>query len=315
MHIFFRRISQLLESYIVIVVIAMSAGLIFSKYVAFFSNYTQIMLAAICFLSALKLDISAIESSLKDVKMLFIENALMLIVFPVAIYFLMRLIAPQFAIAFMILAAMPSGMTTPLLSEVAGGRQALALVLTASTSLLAPFTIPFVFYLLLGSKISMDFGSMIWSLSKVMILPIVLAVAVRPMLVKPIKASMYTFKPISIILLGLLIMGIVGQEGSSIIDAFHGVEFIWALVGLFILFALFHMIGYFAAPWRDRQDRITMSICLTYMNFTIAIFLAGKYFNDPHVIVPVILATIPWSLMVVPFSTLMKRLRPVKAAR
>lgn len=310
MHIFFKRIAHLLESYIVIVVLAMALGLIFSKYVAFFSDYTQIMLAIICFLSALKMDLTTIESSLKDVKMLFVANALMLIVFPVVLYFLVRWIAPDFAIAFMMLAAMPSAMTSPLLSEVSGGRQGLALVLTASTSLLAPFTIPLVFYLLLGSTVSMDFGSMIWSLSKVMILPIVLAMAVRPMLIKPIKASMYAFKPISITLLGLLIMGIVGKEADPLLQAFHQGVFLWSLVGLFVLFIALYLIGYWATPWRDRADRMTMSVCLTYMNFTIAIFLAGKYFSsNPYVVVPVILSVIPWSLTVVPFAAMMKKIR------
>lgn len=316
MHIFFKRITHLLESYIVIVILAMSLGLIFARYVSFLSNYTQIMLATICFLSALKMDLTVIESSLKDVKMLFVANVLMLVVFPVGLYYLIRWIAPDFAIAFMMLAAMPSAMTSPLLSEVSGGRQGLALVLTASTSLLAPFTIPLVFYLLLGSTVSMNFGSMIWSLSKVMILPIVLAIVVRPMLVRPIKASMYAFKPISIALLGALIMGIVGQEAGPLIQALHQGVFLWSLLGLFALFAILHVIGYWAVPWRDRTDRITVSICLTYMNFTIAIFLAGRYFSDnPYVVVPVILSVIPWSLSVVPFSEIMKRLSPIRRAK
>lgn len=310
MHIFFKKITQLLESYVLIVILAITIGLIFSRQVTFLSDYGQFMLAIICFLSALKLDLTTIESSVKDVKMLVIANALMLFLFPIVVYYLTRIVFPQYAIAFMILAAMPSGMTSPLLSEVSGGRQELALVLTATTSLLAPFTIPFVLHFLVGSTVAVNFGSMIWSLSKVMILPIVLAMAIRPMLVKSIKKSMYAFKPISLILLGALIAGIVGKQSVAILDAFHGGAFIWALVALFVLFAAFHVIGYFATPWRDHADRITMSICLTYMNFTLAIFLVGQYFKDPNVVIPVILSTIPWSMMVIPFSALIKRVGP-----
>lgn len=309
MNVFFKKITQLLQSYVLIVILAMGIGLIFSKQVSFLSDYGQTMLAVICFLSALKLDLSTIESSVKDVKMLVIANALMLFIFPVVIYYLTRMIFPQYAIAFMILAAMPSGMTSPLLSEVSGGRQELALVLTATTSLLAPFTIPFVLHFLVGSTVSVNFGSMIWSLSKVMILPIVLAMVIRPMLVDSIKKSMYAFKPVSLFLLGLLITGIVGKQAVAILDVFHGGAFVWCLVALFILFAMFHLIGYFATPWRDQKDRITMSICLTYMNFTLAIFLVGQYFKDPNIVIPVILSTIPWSMMVIPFSALIKRVK------
>lgn len=309
MHIIFKRINQLLSSYVLIVCVAIAIGLIFSRHVSFLSDYGQIMLAIICFLSALKLDLTTIESSVKDVRMLIVANTLMLFLFPIVVYYLSRMIFPQYAIAFMILAAMPSGMTSPLLSEVSGGRQELALVLTATTSLLAPFTIPFVLHLLVGSTVAVDFGSMIWSLSKVMILPIVLAMAIRPMLVTSIKKSMYAFKPISLLLLGALIAGIVAKQSVAILDAFHGGAFIWSLIALFALFAAFHVIGYFATPWRDRADRITMSICLTYMNFTLAIFLVGRYFKDPNVVIPVILSTIPWSMMVIPFSALIKRMK------
>jgi BASS family bile acid:Na+ symporter len=204
---------------------------------------------------------------------------------------------------------MPTGMTSPLLSEVTGGRQGLALVLTASTSLLAPFTIPFVLHWLLGSTIAVNFGSMIWSLAKVMILPIVLAMVIRPLLIKPIKASLYAFKPVSLILLGILITGIVAKQGDAIMDALHNGIFLWSLVLLCVLFIVFHLIGYFITPWKDQADRITMSICLTYMNFTLAIFIVGQYFEDPNIVIPVILSTIPWSLMVIPFSWAVKRVK------
>jgi predicted Na+-dependent transporter len=309
MHIFFKRIGQLLESYVLIVFVSLFIGLVFSHQVAFLSEYGQAILAAICFLSALKLDLASIEASLKDVKALVIANTLMLILFPVGVYYLCQLVLPQFAIAFMLLAAMPTGMTSPLLSEVTGGRQGLALVLTASTSLLAPFTIPFVLHWLLGSTIAVNFGSMIWSLAKVMILPIVLAMVIRPLLIKPIKASLYAFKPVSLVLLGILITGIVAKQGDAIMDALHNGIFLWSLVLLCLLFIVFHLIGYFITPWKDRADRITMSICLTYMNFTLAIFIVGQYFEDPNIVIPVILSTIPWSLMVIPFSWAVKRVK------
>jgi BASS family bile acid:Na+ symporter len=290
-----------------IVGLAITIGLMFSHQVKILSDYGQILLMAICFLSALKLDLKSIKSSLKDGKMLLVANILMLFVFPIAVYYVTLLVLPQFAVAFMLLASMPSGMTSPLLSEVSGGRQELALIITASTSLLAPFSIPFVIHLLVGSFVTVSFSSMIVSLAKVMILPIILAMIVRPMLIDSIKKSFFAFKPISLLLLGLLITGIVGKQSTAIMDAFHGGAFLWSLIALFALFVVFHIVGYFAIPWRDRVDRITMSICLTYMNFTLAIFLVGQYFTDPNIVIPVILSTIPWSLMVIPFSWMVKK--------
>ena len=60
--------------------------------------------------------------------------------------------------------------------------------------------------------------------------------------------------------------------------------------------------------FRVRSDRVTVTICLTFMNFTLAIFLAGQYFPQPNVLVPVILSVIPWSLLLIPFRALTARL-------
>lgn len=312
MHPVFQRIGQLLQSYVLIVFIALFAGLVFADTFKSVAPYGQVLLAIICFLSALKLDLKSIQSSLKDMKMMLVVNTLMLILFPVIIFYLTKLIAPQYAVAFMILAAMPTAMTAPLLSEVCGGRQELALVLTATTSLIAPFTIPLAINLFAHADVHVNFWSMASQLALVMILPIVMAMIIRPMLIKSIQQSQYVFKPISLALLGLLIAGIVGKQAEAMMKALQGGEFIWSLVALCILFVVFHIIGYFATPWRDKRDRITISVCLTYMNFTLAIFLVGQYFTDPNIIIPVILSTIPWSLMVIPFRAVAARVLDIK---
>lgn len=306
-----RSLPQLLQSYILILFIALFVGLVFADVVKPVSSYGAYLLAAIFFMSALKIDFKEAWKCIKDYRMLAVTNIVMLLVFPAVVYYLTLLILPQYAIAFMILAAMPCGMTCPLLAEVTGGRQDLALVLTISTSLLAPFTIPLVIHLLAGSAVAVSFMTMFLSLVKTVILPIALANVVKLVWNKKISAASYRFKPISLLLLGLLIMGIVSKQADMIIDGLRG-AFLVSLIALFVLFILFHVAGYFMIYWRDRRDRITISVCLTYMNFTLAIFLVGEFFTDPNIVVPIILSTIPWSLMVIPYKYYVKRMGWVK---
>jgi len=120
-----------------------------------------------------------------------------------------------------------------------------------------------------------------------------------------IKATYFTFKPISTTLLGLLIMGIVAKQSATILGGLN-LAFLIEIAALFVLFAFFHVAGYYTVWWRKRDDRVTITICLTYLNFTLAIYLAGKFFNDPKIVVPVVLSVLPWSLLIIPFKYVMK---------
>lgn len=309
---FFTRLAQLLESYVLILFIALFVGLVFADAIAPISAYGPFLLAAIFFVSALKIDFKEVRRCFRDPWMIIVTNVIMLLVFPTLIYGLSLAVLPQYAIAFLILAAMPCGMTCPLLAEVTGGKQDLALVLTVTTSLLAPLTIPLILGFFAGSEVAVSFSSMFMTLFEVVILPIALANIVKALWDKKISAASYAFKPVSITLLGLLIMGIVAKQAHTILEALRG-SFLISLVALFFLFAFFHLIGYVATPWRPRPDRLTVSVCLTYMNFTLAIFLVGEFFTDSNIVVPVILSTLPWSLMIVPYKAVVKKLGWVKA--
>lgn len=298
--------NKLIESYIFVLLTALFVGIVFSKYAVKVAPYNTIFLGIIFFFSALKIDLKEVIKYFSDKKMIVVVNLFMLFFLPVTVYYLTRAVYPDLAIAFLILAAMPCGMTTPLLSEICGGRQGLALVLVVTTSLLAPLTIPLVIKLVAGTTVTVSFYAMFLSLAKVIFIPFVLANIIKYFWHRKIKATHFTFKPISIILLALLIMGTVAQKASIIMNGLQG-KFLIYVILLFAFFIVLHFFGYFTIFWRDKKDRVTITICLTYMNFTLAIYLAGNFFNEPNVVVPVVLSILPWSLMIVPFKYLMKK--------
>lgn len=297
---------RLIESYVFVLFASLGLGLALPDQAAKLAPYSTFFLGVIFFLSALKIDFKEFAKYLKDEWMLVVVNAWMLVILPVIVYMFARLLVPDLAFAFLLLAAMPAGMTSPLLADIAGGRQSLALVLTITTSLLAPFTIPLVIKLLAGATVAVSFFAMFLSLAKVIFLPFALAVVVKRIWHRKIKATYYTFKPISIVLLGLLIMGVVAKQADVILRGLNA-SFFRLIVALFILFILFHVFGYFTVFWHGARDRMTVTVCVTYLNFTLAIYLAGTFFNDPQVTLPVVLSVLPWSLLMLPFRQFGKR--------
>ena len=298
--------NRLLESYVFVLLFSLAVGLLLPQYAIFLAPYGTYFLGIIFFLSALKIDLKEVLKYLQDKKMIVAVNAMMLLILPVVVYYAMLFIYPALALPFLLLAAMPAGMTSPLLSEICGGKQSLALVLTISTSMLAPFTVPLIIKLLAGTTVHVDTLGMFLTLVYVIFIPFILANVVKYFWHKKIKATYFTFKPISTVLLGLLIMGIVAKQAATILGGLNA-GFLIEVAALFALFAFFHVVGYYTVWWRKRDDRVTITICLTYLNFTLAIFLAGKFFNDPKIVVPVVLSVLPWSLLIIPFKYIMKK--------
>jgi len=301
-------LQRLTESYIFIVLAALLIGIIFPAHAIKLAPYSTIFLGIIFFLSALKIDLKEVGKYLHATKMLVVVNLMMLIVLPIIVYYATLAVVPELAVAFLILTAMPCGMTAPLLSEICGGRQSLALVLTISTSLLAPFTVPFIFNLVAGASIDVSFLDMFLSLAKVIFIPFVLANIIKYFWQSKIKKTYSTFKPISIILLGLLITGIVAKQADTIVTNLQG-QFLLYLVLLFVLFIVLHILGYLTVFWRDKKDRITTTVCLTYMNFTLAIYLVGEFFTEPNIVIPVVLSVLPWSLLIIPYKHIMLKVK------
>ena len=288
------------NSYVFILSLALVGGLFFSTHTIHLAPHITIFLAIIFFLTALKIDLKEIWKCLDDKKLLIITNLLMLVIFPIAVYYLALFVYPKLAIAFLILAAMPSGMTAPLLTEICGGKQSLALVLSITTSLLAPFTIPLMIKLLAGATVVVSFSSMSLSLAKIIFIPFILANIIKYFWEKQIKKTYKTFKPISIMLMGAIIMGVIAKQATNIMKFEN--EYLIYLGLLFAFFIFIHVISYVVIFWKNKKERIATTISLTYFNFTLAIYLAGEFFNEPHIVIFVILSVIPWAILLVPFK-------------
>ncbi len=297
-------LDKFIDSYFLIILASLLLGVIFSGQTVFLAQYSTLFLGTIFFLSALKIDLKEVVKYFDDKKMIVVANIFMLIVLPIAVYYLTSAIFPSLAMAFLILAAMPTGMTAPLLAEVVGGKQSLALIFTISTSLLAPITVPAVIKLVGGADVAVSFFDMFISLAKVIFIPFILANIAKYFWDDTVEKISYTFKSISVIFLSLLIIGIVAKQADAIIDGLFGGESLLYLVLLFIFFGILHILGYFAVFWRKKPDRITITVCLTYMNFTLAIYLVDKFFEDPYIVVPVVLSVLPWSILLIPFRYL-----------
>ncbi len=84
---------------------------------------------------------------------------------------------PEIAAGIILVGCSPSGLASNVMSYIAGANLALSLTLTAVATLLAPLFTPFLMKLLADQLVPIDFLGMLWSIFKIVILPIILGLA------------------------------------------------------------------------------------------------------------------------------------------
>ncbi|MFZ1654837.1 MAG: bile acid:sodium symporter [Candidatus Moraniibacteriota bacterium] len=290
-------------------VVALGCGLVFPAWFAPYSGLTGVLLQLIFFTSGLRIDFRAILTELRDVRLFAAVTIFRLVVFPFLVYLIAGFFFPSLVVPLVLLAAMPAGMTSPLFVDMVRGNVPLALLLTAGTSLLSVITLPIILGLLGGVSTAFDPGTMFRTLVFIMVVPLAIAQVVRFFLFgRTLIARGQSFTRVgSILALWLLIATIVSKNSQAIQYGFGGGEALRAFLIMSGLLICFHLACYAIGYWRSRRDRITVTLALSYMNFTLAIFLAETLFRDPAAILVVILSMLPWNIGLIIFQWLVRR--------
>ena len=81
---------------------------------------------------------------------------------------------PEISAGIILVGSSPSGLASNVMSYLSRGNLALSVTLTAFATLLAPLVTPFLMEKLAGQLVPIDFWAMMWSIIKIVIIPIVL---------------------------------------------------------------------------------------------------------------------------------------------
>ncbi len=277
------------ENQIIIVLLGLIVGSVFSSQLRWLNDYATPLLIIVFFTSSLRLSAEELLHYGKDWKMMVIATLFMLVVLPFALFMPARVLAPDWALALLIMGAMPTGMTIALVADYFGGKTSLALLITAATSLLAPFTIPFVFKIAVGTYVPIPILSMFWSLFLTIVLPLVLALLVKRAAPKLVSRHDSTFRHLSVLAFGLLIAGITANSTSGNITILPSLHDFIVLVGATGWLGTLTWVSYDLVTWRAPSERMTIALCMIYLNNTLALFIGDKFFHDQNVLPQLIL--------------------------
>jgi predicted Na+-dependent transporter len=248
------------------------------------------------FLSFLKIDFKRIIHYCKRPWMIATISIVQMFLFPALFYLVLsRFVSGELAVVVLLLFSLPSAILSPVLTGMFKGEVNLSVVLVVVNYIIAVFSIPFLFYVLVGKELSLNLNLMAYSLFEMIIIPMVLAAVVLYKFDEKVRKIDPYFNSISIICVFFIIIFALSPQHEYIFN--NLLKCLNILVFQFFIFASLFI--FYWLPLRlEKDERRTVTITKCFMNNMLGIVLAVEFFG-PFDTLFMALTEIMWVLMFV----------------
>ncbi|NMC36900.1 MAG: hypothetical protein GYA41_01080 [Bacteroidales bacterium] len=300
------KIIRLIETHFWVVLIA---GIVLGLYPPVEVNASpvvpKLLLGMMLFMAFMKIDALDVIENMKNLKLMSWITFVYMIAVPVTFYFTARLFDREFAVAMLLLTSMPAGVSTPVLTDIVRGNIPLSMSLAIVTQLVAPFTVPLLFWLLNVSSVDINELLILKDIAILVFVPMIISQVIKKFLPRVVERSQKYFTSFNVLILFSFVYITISSQREVILGNPAGV--IWKLAALYLVFILLHVIGYMAVPRQRKENRITVAVGSAYMNNGLAIVLAVSYFS-PAILVLMVLSEFPWNTLLAPFKKVMEKI-------
>lgn len=183
---------------------------------------------------------------------------------------------PLIAVGVILVGCCPGGTSSNVITFLAKGDVALSVAITSISTLLAPFLTPVLLNVFAGQLIDIDLVNMMMTITKIVILPILLGIIFHRFLGKKIEFAIEILPMISVLGISIIIAAVVAVSKATILDS--GVI-------VFIVVTLHNMMGYTLgyliarlSGFTEKQRRAIM-VEVGMQNSGLGAALAATYFN------------------------------------
>lgn len=290
------KVHELIEKYSNPILIS---GLLIGASTNAFSRYDfliRYILMFMMFLSFLKIDFIRIIHYCKRPWMIAAVSIVQMLLFPALFYLVFsRFLSEELAVVVLLLFSLPSAIMSPVLTGMFKGEVNLSVVLVVINYIIAVFSIPFLFYILVGKELSLDLNMMAYSLFELIIVPMVLAAVVLYKFDERVKRIDPYFSAISIVCVFIIIIFALSPQHEYIFN--NLLQCLNILVFQSVIFASLFMFYWFPLKL-EKNERRTVTITKCFMNNMLGIVLALEFFG-PFDTLFMALTEIMWVLMFV----------------
>jgi BASS family bile acid:Na+ symporter len=265
----------------------------------------KVLLVMMLFLAFLKIDALEVLENIRNFRLTIYISSIYMLAIPLGFYFATRIFDDELAIGILLLTAMPAGVSTSVLTDIARGNISLSMSLAIVSQLLAPFTVPLLFWLVDINSLTINKLLILKDIAILVFLPMIISQIIKRYFPRTITKTQHLFTSANVLLLFSFVYIAISSQRNIILENPAGL--IWKLAVLYLVFILLHVIGYMICPKENKENRIAVAIGAAYMNNGMAIVLAVSYFK-PEVLVLMVLSEIPWNTLLAPFKKVVRRL-------
>jgi len=197
-------------------------------------------------------------------------------------YFVTNQIYPKYALSVLLLSGISTGLGAPFVTNYVGGRLSIVVAMVIVTSLVVPFILPALVYILYNTEFSIPVFDMILLLVISLIVPLIGSGIIKKYLPTIATSINKSSLSISIILMALINLAIF----SKFSDYFY-LEFTFVTtttVIAFALFGVFAITGYLIMNLNNRgtsmKYKISGLIAISYVNNILVTVFAQQFFGS-----------------------------------
>lgn len=162
--------------------------------------------------------------------------------------------SPEIAAGIILVGSSPSGLASNVMAYISKANLALSITLTAVATMLAPLVTPSMMKWLAGELIPIDFWAMMWSITKIVIIPVVAGLLVNWLFRKYAEILNKVMPLVSMLGIGFIITIITAAGRDSLLN-----------IGLLLIVAclIHNLTGYVLGYWTCRLSGMDERSCRT----------------------------------------------------
>lgn len=215
------KISSFLAKNIAVIIIVFSVVAFFWRDgFAWMTNYTSIFLGVAMFGMGLTIKMSDFKVVFSRPKEVILGCIAQYTVMPLLAWLLATLLnlPADLAIGVILVGCCPGGTASNVITYIAGGDVPLSVGMTIVSTLIAPLMTPLLVYVTAGAWVEVSFWSMVLSVVKVILIPVLLGIFLRSLFGRQIQKISEALPLISVASIVLIISGIVANNAEKLLS-------------------------------------------------------------------------------------------------
>jgi BASS family bile acid:Na+ symporter len=281
----------------------MSAGVLLPAAGLLAEPYILVWLGALLFLNLIRLNTPDLLATFTKLRQLAVLSAVKLVALPLGMYALAYFVYQPFALPVLLLSGISTGLGSPFVVNLIGGRLPLIVSMIITTSLAVPFVLPSIVSALVGSQFDIPVLDMVFLLSAALFTPLAAGWFTKkhfPAVSKFVDEKSF---PLSLVFIVLINFGMFAKFSGYFYE--EQTFLLQTVATAFLCFAAYSLVGY-ASSLGGRHERKAGLISMSYINNVLVAVFAFQFFG-PQVAALAALYNIPYYVGIVAIKKFMPR--------